>query len=409
MRTDDGLKPRAGGALLATLLYAAGLAYLSLARGGDWTCGGQPLFEYGSHATVSRADLMANVVAYVPFGAMVGYAFGGAGRLGLAALLAVGAGGALSVGVELAQACLPTRTSSWVDVAANVAGVLLGLLILLPWRLVVARRDGTPRIASLAPAPLGNLALVAAVMWFVQQTFPWVLTLDVGQIRQNLVFVKPLLAGELPLEPWRLARHVANWVMLGLLVRAGLQPWAPVLRASLMVAVVALLAQLALAVPTLSLEQIAGLVLALPLLLVLRFPATRAALPFALLAAALLVTTAYQLRPGAGAEPGEFSFLPVFGEGSTLGAIQLGLFFFACALAYAVAAVWLRPRRPALAAIAVATIGWQALLEVAQLWVPGRVADTSSPLLIAVGWALAIAVYSRATDPASPRPRRSAP
>jgi VanZ family protein len=402
--------PHASGsasAVLATLVYAAGLAYLSLARGGDWECTGRPFLEFAMHASLSRADLLANVVAYVPLGAMIGYAFSGRrSPLGVA-LLAVMAGGALSAGVEIVQACLPARTSSVADVLANVAGVLLGLLVLLPWRRLVVRRDGSPRIASMSAPPLGHMAVAAIAMWFAQQTFPWVLTLDVGQLRQNFVFAKPLLGGELPLEPWRLARHVANWVSLGLLFAASVQSWAPVLRPTLVAAAVAVLAQSLLAVPTLSLEQFAGLALALPLLVGLRLPVARPLLPPALLIAALSVTTLYQLRPGSGAVSGEFSWLPVFGEGSTLGAIQLGLFFFACSLACAVAVQWRSAGRARLVPAAIAVTALHALLEVAQLRVPGRIADTSTPLLIAVGWSLAIAIQSRATTPAPPTTRRS--
>jgi len=385
------------GAILATLAYAAGLAWLSLARGGDWTCAGAYFVE---HTGVSRADVLANVVAYVPFGAMVAYAFGRPGRRAPAALAALLAGSGLSIGVELLQACLPARSSSWIDVAANAGGTALGLLVVLPpWeRWALQRSDGRPRFASLAPAPLGTMAIVAILMWMLQQTFPWLVTLDVGQVRQNLSFLAPVLRGELPIAPWRLARHAANWLVLGLLVGAAIRPWGPVLRMTLLLSCGVLAFQVIGGVTMLSLEQVVGWLVVLPLLAVLRLPVLRAGLPTLLMLATLAVTALYQLAPQPGRPTAPFSWLPVFGEGSVLGAVQLGLFFFMCALAYAVAVAWRAPSSAALMAGAAATVAWQAALEAAQLWVPGRVADTSSPLLVAVGWALAFAVLARARD-----------
>ena len=434
-------------AALASMVYGAGLAYLSLARGGDWSCTGALLAEQARLATVSRADVVVNVVAYIPFGVMLAASLRSRiGRVG-AVLAATLIGAALSLSVEIGQSCLPARTSSWIDLVANAAGAMLGAgLYMLEFRPAALNGRGTGR-SLLAAEPLRSLALLTLLAWFAHRTFPWVLGLDVGQLRQNLVFLKPLLAGEPALDPWRFTGNFAQWVLAGTALRAMLQPWAPVLRTTVALAVFAIVTQLLLAVPTLSLEQLASFVAALAVLVVLRLPGSVRAYPAAMALAALVMATSYQLRPGQGATSAAFSWWPVFGVGgSPLGALQLGIFFFSFAFACALALAWAAsgpgtgrarvpraratadhrqgngPRsgaatRPAVLPTAsfastliaaMLSIGWLAALEVAQLWIPGRTADTSTPLLAMTGWAIALAVQSRATDPDPPRSRRSA-
>jgi VanZ family protein len=344
---------------------------------------------------VSRGDLLANVVAYVPLGILIGNCLPAGRRLVLAVVAALLGAAALSSGLELVQACLPARTSSIFDVAANAGGAVLGALFRLGWRWLVGGSSGSQTFASLAPQPLGPLAAAGILAWLAQQTFPWVVTLDVGQVRQNLVFLKPLLEGELPIDTWRLARHFANWMTLGLLCTACLPKRPQGLYAAVLAAGMALIAQALLAVSVLSIEQIAGLLLALPVLLALQYQGVGRLLPGLLLGATLMVTTVYMLRPGAGPVSTGFSWLPELGAGDPLSALQLGLFFFACSLACAVAIQWKHTAVVSLLPTAITVTAWHALLEVAQLWVPGRIADTSSPLLVAVGFALAMGIQAR--------------
>ncbi len=444
----EGASSRARTAALASVVYGAGLAYLSLARGGDWSCAGALLSEQTRLATLSRADVLVNVVAYIPFGVMLAAALRRPIGRAPAVLAATLIGAALSLLVEAGQSCLPARISSWIDLVANSAGAMLGAaLYMLEFRSATLNGRGTVR-SLLAAEPLRSLAVLTLLAWFATRTFPWVLGLDIGQLRQNLVFLKPLLAGEFALDPWRFAGNFAQWLLAGTALRALLQPWAPVLRLTVAIAALAVVTQLLLAVPTLSLEQLASFVAALAVLVVLRLPGSVRAYPAALALAAFAMATSYQLRPGQGPVSGTFSWWPVFGVGgSVVGALELGIFFFSFAFACALALAWSASRpgatrvydpraqaratgrsasghrfQPATTAVvlptpsiastltvAILSIGWLAALEVAQLWIPGRTADTSTPLLAMTGWAIALAVQSRATDPDPPRSRRPAP
>jgi VanZ family protein len=395
--------------LAALVLYALGLAYLSLAYSGRWSCNEVPLFG-ARLLSFPRADILANVVAYVPFGAMLAYAaadYRGRSRaLGVAILV----GAALSLGLELAQACLPGRTSSWADVAANATGVALGALLARGWHRLVQDAGGDGPLALVADAPVGPLALAALLAWVAYQTFPWSLSVRLETLRQNVRLVEPLLAGTPLLDPMNLARYTVSWVSAGLLLRAASRPATQVGSALLLVAALVLGVQLFLELPRLSEETPVALVLALPVLLIADRPALRPLQPRLLLAAILVLTALHQLQPGAGGYHYRFSWLPAFGGGSPLWALQTGLFFFACALAYATATAWMRPDRPRWAVVAAGTVAWQLLLEVAQIWVPGRVPDTSTPLLLAAGWAIALVLVSTAAGrrPATSRAARPA-
>ena len=417
--------------VVALLLYVLGLAWLSLARGGAPACTGAWLMESGP---LSRADLLVNVVAYVPLGALLAVRRAGP-RPGRSVLLAVLAGGLLSLAIETIQACLPARTSAWSDLAANASGAALGALFPgTVLRMQHALHEGRlPGLAagSTAAQPLLGLALLALLAWSATRTLPWALTLEPAQLRSNLAFLKPALAGVPTLDPWRLGGHVCGWLVFGLAIRAGLKPWAPVLRTSVIAACGLLLLQLLLVVPVLSLEQLAGLAIAAAGWGLLRLPVLEALLPAALAAAAFAGVTLYELRPGEGGLAGGFSWLPLFGAANPLGALQLGLYFFSFSFACALALAWQsalngrrgrgqvrgrtprpwsdRPIPPGSVLAVLVSVAWLALLEVAQLRIPGRSPDLSPPLLVAVGWLIATAVRVRLTGPVHSRARRSVP
>src|SRR5690606_17914089 len=112
-------------ALLAYLLF---VAYQSL-EGGRLAAGGCgiPLLQQG--VRLSWSDGLANLVAYMPLGLLVS-AWLGPRRRGAALLAGFLAISAFSLSMELLQACLDKRVSSWFDWSTNSAGGLIGLLVL---------------------------------------------------------------------------------------------------------------------------------------------------------------------------------------------------------------------------------------------------------------------------------------
>lgn len=76
-------------------------------------------------------DIVVNVLAFVPIGLLIALILEKKLRVGTVVALAVVASCGLSLGIELLQSYLPRRWSTFMDVAANTAGGILGVMIWL--------------------------------------------------------------------------------------------------------------------------------------------------------------------------------------------------------------------------------------------------------------------------------------
>jgi len=79
-----------------------------------------------------RADVIANIIGFMPFGFVLCGFFGMALPRGQAILVSTLVGGSLSLFVEFLQYYIPQRDSSLTDVMSNTTGTLLGALIASP-------------------------------------------------------------------------------------------------------------------------------------------------------------------------------------------------------------------------------------------------------------------------------------
>jgi len=395
---------------VALVAYLAFVAYQSLGGAIPGACVA-PLAQQGSH--LSRSDGLANLVAYLPLGLMAAALVAPFRARTLALGVAFAAIAAFSLTMELLQACLPGRVSSWYDWATNSAGGLAGLMALpLAIRLMRAART-RPALAAAVEAPLWAPVVLCAAAWMAMSLAPWRFTLDVGSIRSNLSFLRHLVdAG--PLEPWKLARHLLGWTAIGTALRAlgGDAPTA--LRRLAWLAAAATLGQALLDVPALSREELAGIALALPACALAFASAPGAALARLPAALALSSVLAYQLAPHLGAPAQQaFSWWPQVGRGGLLGALEFALLFAWLGTALSLSLHWLAlrgeelARRPLIWPAATAVV--LMLSEFAQRWVPGRSPDTSAPLVTVLAFAVAWALGGAALKgPVRPRSRRSA-
>lgn len=375
----------AGGRAFAFLLYAAFIGYQSLAAGGPWACDGAVL---EMPRRIPRADLLVNIVAYVPLGALCLIAAWPRRRNAGAAVVAIG-GSLLAVSLysltlELVQACEAWRVSSAVDWLANSAGAAIGVGLTA---LVLVRHlpAGLPPL-TLDDPRLRTCTIAVVLLWIGGETMPWVYSLDVSQARGNLRFLaqaSPFSA----LDPWRVARHAGAWLAVaascrlatrgrvsGLALLAG----AALLSVGLQVLVFA-------RVP-LSYAELLGMAMAIVPAAVFmlgrrdwRLPA---ASPVALLAGIVVVLLAYELHPGSGSVPQAFGWWPRVGFGRPLDALEFAWLFGWAGLATVVAAEWAgrasplgRPRQWPAGIVALVLV-----LELAQVFVPGRSGDTSAVL-----------------------------
>lgn len=377
---------------IAIAAYLAFLAYQSLAGAAHGACG--PLLVQQG-ARLSRGDGLANLVAYFPLGLLAASLAASlpAKRIALvAAFLSISA---FSLGMELAQACLPGRVSSWYDWVTNSAGGLAGLFA-GPVAEAGLRRMRARHAPAAAELALWWAALLCVGAWMAMSTAPWRFTLDVGTVRSNLSFIKQVAALP-PLDPWALGRHLFGWSAIGIALCAIGPAREAATRWLLPAMAAAAGAQALLTVRVLSIEELAGMATALAACRLVLPSIAQATLARLAGAPALLSVAAYQLAPRHGAALADgFSWWPQLGRGGLVAALELALFFGWLGFTLALSLRWsaqlgedIARRRIALPA---SFVGALFVTELAQCRIPGRTPDTSAPLVVALAFVAAWAL-----------------
>jgi len=135
---------------------------------------------------VSRFDLISNLLAYMPLGALVA-----AGRLreggsrGAALLLAVVCGAALSWLMETGQHLLPLRVPSVIDWGLNLGGAALGAACSLAID-AAGGLDGWQRWRARWLLHKGGTGVALVLLWPVGLLFPLPLPFGLGQVLARL-------------------------------------------------------------------------------------------------------------------------------------------------------------------------------------------------------------------------------
>ena len=131
-------------------------------------------------------DLVANLLGYLPLGALVFGALVRSGwRAGRSAALALVLAFALSFAMETLQHFLPKRVSSNVDLALNVAGAGLGIVLAATLHRVGAiDRWQSVRDRWFIARSAGGLSLL--LLWPLGLLFPTPVPLALGQVMQRL-------------------------------------------------------------------------------------------------------------------------------------------------------------------------------------------------------------------------------
>jgi VanZ family protein len=185
----------------AWVVYALLLAYSGLAPWTGWRDLGLQPFAYLAAPIprhITTFDLVVNVLAYMPFGALLVLALHPRVK-GYAAVLVALLGGVLLAGaIEALQTYLPARISSNVDLATNVAGALLGGVLAAPlaaglidrgrladWRLRWFDRNS-------------STLLLLVVLWPVAQIYPEPMLFGNGEVRGALGDFVEALGGTWP-------------------------------------------------------------------------------------------------------------------------------------------------------------------------------------------------------------------
>jgi len=332
-----------------------------------------------------RSDIVANLLFYLPFGALVTFLtpreWGGSRRV----LFALTAGTALSVCVEGAQLATRHRDPALTDVVINGLSAALAAAAVLGLR-GLGLQPSLPALRARRP---DSVALLLIGAWVVFHAAPFMPT-----VRFIRYFRAPelLLGQELSLGA--IALHFAGYVILGAALRALLRPvsfWP----AFACAAAASLLARIAFRGQYLALDECIGLLLALPWV----WHVAQAVEPRAYRSAALAVAAALCVHAFApfdlSAESASVGWMPGSGvahrtPGGEPGPVETVYLYFG--LAWLTHAAGLRTRW-ALPWLLTAAL----LIEWAQAWQPGRRADLLGPIVIVIA-SLALRSRSRAAS-----------
>jgi len=172
-------------------VYVLLVAYASLYPLAGWRDPGPSLFAFlwsPWPRWVTPFDVVANALAYLPFGALCVCAARPRLRGATAVLAALLSGATLSIGLEAAQSLLPSRVASNLDVLANSAGALAGALAgerAAPWLL----GEGPLRhwrAEAIVPGAEADLGLTLLGLWLFAQLNPATLLFGAGDLRDLL-------------------------------------------------------------------------------------------------------------------------------------------------------------------------------------------------------------------------------
>lgn len=374
------------------MVYSALVIYGTLFPLAEWS---PPILGWSNPITqswperASRADVMINVLAYVPLGLFL--ALWLRIRVGMVAAVVLVSlfGCGLSFALEVLQSALPSRVPSPLDWAANSAGTLLGAAFAAAFdpRLPSGRVLLNLRRDWFAPGALVNLALIILGLWALTQAAPFVPSFDWGNLKSGL---KPLGNTLRHMETFRPVETMSiglTLLALGLMARmAALRPitW-PFLLFTLGV----LLLKVPVVGRQLTLEALAGWTIAMGGLFV--WPRHTAARVTGACAALLTAYALMQLGPGDTAATHPMNWVPFKSQVGTLAGMSDILETLWPFMALALAVRWLTPWRWRQLAwfggsVIVALLAFS--LEWMQQSIPGRFADMTDVLLAVLGWLL---------------------
>lgn len=158
------------------LIYGLAIVYASLQPFGPWISppAGTAFFLFsGTPPRFTRFDVLANAIAYVPFGffiALVPRVM----RPWMRFSLAVASGLALSFAMETLQMLLPPRDASIVDLISNTVGAALGGGLGVAFATSPSARQAvsSARHRLFIAGYVGDLGLALLVVWLVVQVNP---------------------------------------------------------------------------------------------------------------------------------------------------------------------------------------------------------------------------------------------
>ncbi|WP_051937758.1 VanZ family protein [Ferriphaselus sp. R-1] len=204
--------------LLAT--YVLFIVYVSLTPFSGWQDLGlswQDVLTAPLLQTYTWFDALINVLAYLPFGLLLGLILRSHLGAGWSVVLAVTGGAMLSGGMELAQLYLPMRTGSNLDLLTNVGGTLGGALLAVSIAPRIWFAQHLFRLRRRLFGSGNDFGLTLVALWVFAQINPSLPML--GNVFISEVARKPFLPPPPDIFSWQESLAVTlNLLMLGSLL-----------------------------------------------------------------------------------------------------------------------------------------------------------------------------------------------
>ena len=225
------------------LVYLLAIVYASLEPFEGWRSPPDPLFDFvvapWPRYTIA-SDIVLNIAAYLPFGALLYIALrprlSPAGALRLAILLSA----ALSFTLESIQMFLPARIASNVDLLTNIIGAAIGALAAKAlWQPPSYAPLSAIAYRWLRADRFGDAGAIMIALWIVIQLYPTPFALGVGDLRGALNLTPAFTHTPGAYVAAQAAVAALFSVAVGLLVSLSVQPQhapLPAIAATLLVA-----------------------------------------------------------------------------------------------------------------------------------------------------------------------------
>jgi len=316
-----------------------------------------------------RSDIIANLIFYLPFGALVvsltPRRWGAWRRL----LFTLGAGAGLSVLIELAQTTTVNRDPSITDVVVNAVSAVTAALLALGAR-GLGLKPTLPELRAHRP---DFVAVLLIALWISMHAAPFM-----PAPRFVWYFSNPSRALDWEWSTGAFAGFLAGYVLLGAVMRSLLRP-ASFWKLYAACAVLSLLARIIFRDQRLVITECVALLFSLPIVWQISHVREQAAYRLALLWCAPAFMF-YSLAPFDFSGAPEFDWLTLPPLTARLNAGEPGLLEIAF---FYTGAVWLlREARLPLGRVLFGLLTTALLIEVVQAWEPGRSAKLIAPIVV---------------------------
>jgi VanZ family protein len=330
------------------------------------TGAGVERFLYEWSLISSRGDQLGNIALFIPYGFLGILSLGGRRNLAPAILALTVFGLILALWVQVLQLMLPSRDAAMGDVAWNIAGIAVGILIAHPRRV----REAVLR-QSVGQSQL--IVILFLGCWLIVELAPFVPSIDLQSFKDS---IKPLWQGS-SFSLLAFLRAATAWTMIAYLAVRAFPPrtvW-PLLA---LVMCSTLLAKIIIVDNAITLTDVAAVAVAFFAALGLRKSGTRQSTFLVWLIAGYLIVAGLSPFNFHGSQ--NFHWIPFTGSlgGSMLLNLQVlaAKVFFISALVYLALECGFRLQR-----IVVALATSLFALEIAQVWIGNHTPEITDPIL----------------------------